>query len=125
MNQTSNSVSIVKTADGFVLDELSVGARQSAIALHPITNDLFVTSSYGFTLHRIEVVEYKLKLVVDIPLGSQANGVAISPDGSTAYVALTDTGEIAVCNLASCKITKRFQWCVGHVTYHCPKRESD
>ena len=116
---------MVRTADGLVLDELSVGAPPSAIALHPITNDFFVKSSYGFTLHRIEVVESKLKLVVDIPLGSQANGLAISPDGSTAYVALTDTDEIAVCNLESCKITKKFQWDVGHVTYHCPKPESD
>ena len=107
VNQTSNSVSIVRTADGVVLDELSVGARPSAIALHPNTNELFVTSSYGFALHRIEVVESKLRKTDDIPLGSQANGLAISSDGSTAYVALTDTDEIAVCDLESHKITSR------------------
>ncbi|XZE21737.1 beta-propeller fold lactonase family protein [Pirellulaceae bacterium SH449] len=106
-NQTSNSVSLVRVADGVVLDEMVVGAKPAAIALHPSNEQVLVTCSHGFELHWLEVVGSSLKTIASISLGSQPTGIAMSADGDLVYVAMTDEDQIAICDLKQRKVVDR------------------
>ncbi len=108
-NQTSNSVSLIRVADGTLLDEMTIGHRPAAIALHPDGDQILVTSGYSGQLHWLRVANERLQPIATIPLGFQPNGVAIAPDGQTAYVALTDADQVAVVNLADRKVTDRIE----------------
>ncbi len=98
-NQTSDSVSLVRTSDGKILGEISIGRRPVDIALHPDGRHLLVTSSYGGKLHVLEVAADSLKLKAELELGFQPYGLALTRDGSTAYVAQADADRIAIVKL--------------------------
>lgn len=106
-NQTSNTVSLVRVVDGVVLDEMAVGAKPAAIVLHPTAEQVLVTCSHDFGLHWLEVADSSLKSIARISLGSQPTGIAMSPDGGLAYVALTDEDQIAICDLKQRKVVDR------------------
>jgi DNA-binding beta-propeller fold protein YncE len=95
VNQTSNSVSLIRAGDGKILDEVFVGLNPSAIIPHPDEKHLLVTSSYSGDLHWLRVEGAKLLIVARLKLGFQPTGIAISPDGKKVYVALTDADQIA------------------------------
>ena len=107
VNQTSDSVSLVRVADGALLDELTIGRRPAAIALHPNGKHILATCSYSGDVHLLEVQNEKLHAVAIISLGFQPNGIAITPDGRTFYVALTDADQVAVIDFNKRKITRR------------------
>ncbi|MCO6458505.1 MAG: c-type cytochrome [Pirellulaceae bacterium] len=106
-NQTSNSASLVRVADGQVLHELAVGQRPVAVALHPDGRHVLLTCSYSGELYLLEVTGERLRVEASIPLGYQPHGVAVNAAGTTAYVALTDADQVAVIDLATRLVTSR------------------
>ncbi len=98
-NQTSDSVSLVGTADGKVLDEVKVGRRPEGIALCPDGRRILVSSSYSGEVTILVVDGGTLNVEATIPVGYQPHGIAIAPDGSAAYVALTAASQVAVVDL--------------------------
>jgi YVTN family beta-propeller protein len=107
VNQTSSSVSLVRTRDGHVLDEIAVGKHPTAIALVPNGKQLLVSGHYAGDVRLLEVADEKLKEIATIDVGFQPHGIAVSPDGTKAYVALTAAAQIAEIDLAQRTVTAR------------------
>jgi YVTN family beta-propeller protein len=107
VNQTSDTVSLVRTSDGKVLDEEPVGDHPIGIALAPDGKTLLVSNHYSGEVTWLEAVDDRLAVCGTIDVGFQPHGIAISPDQSTAYVACTATAEIAVVDLTRRTVTSR------------------
>ncbi len=104
-NQSSGTISLVRTSDGRVLDELAVGNRPAAIALAPDGRRLLVTSSYSGELTVVEVEAGRLRERQRIDVGFEPYGVAVAPDGRTAYVAQFAADAVAVVDLDAGRVT--------------------
>ncbi len=107
-NQTSDTVSMIQVASGKLVAEVPTGHRPSALVLSPDERLLLVTATYAGDLHIYERPPQNLREVGKIHLGFEPRGVAVSPDGKRAYVALTSGDQIAVVDLEQqqlvCKI---------------------
>src|SRR5262245_50261050 len=84
VNQTSDSLSLVRTADGKVLDEELVGDHPIAIALAPDGKTLLVSSHHSGEVTCLEVMDDRLEVRGTIDVGFQPHGIAITADQSTA-----------------------------------------
>ncbi len=88
-NQNSNSVSLVRVADGVVVDEIPCGSRPSALALTPDGNRVLVSCTGSGELLVLALQNEKLESVGVLRLDDEPLGVAVTPAGHRAYVALT------------------------------------
>jgi YVTN family beta-propeller protein len=104
-NETSASLSVVDLASGRVAIEVPCGAHPSTVAAHGET--LLVSCSYSGTLERFRWSGATLEPVEKILLGFEPVGVAIAPDGRTAYVALSMAAEVAVVDLETNQVAAR------------------
>jgi YVTN family beta-propeller protein len=107
VNQTSHTVSLVRTADGQVLDEQPVGRHPQAIALAPDGRTLLVSSRDDGRVLRLVVQGERLTKGDAIHVGFHPHGLAIAPDGRTAYVACTASAEVAVLDLQANRVLRR------------------
>ncbi len=107
VNQTANTVSLVRTSDGRVLDEAAVGRRPVGIALASDGKTLLVSGHYSGEVTLLSVQGEKLVKLGAIDVGYLPHGIAIAPDGRTAYVACTASAEVAVVDLNEKKVTAR------------------
>lgn len=107
VNQSSDSVSLVDIASGRVLDEVSVGRRPATIALFPNGAEALVASTDAETVTRIAIKGNKLEAKATWKVGGAPVGVAVAPDGKTAYVACSRTAEVAFLDLQAGKETAR------------------
>lgn len=106
-NQTSDSVSLVRVADGTLLDEAAVSRRPVAVAFTPDEKQILVTTSQGGELVLFERRGERLIAAGAVMLGYQPQGIAVSPDSRLAYVALEGANEVAVVDLTSCEAVAR------------------
>src|SRR4029453_1021792 len=83
-NETAGTVSLVRTADGKVLDEQCVGDHPIGIALAPDGQTLLVSCHYSGEVAVIAVQGEKLAPKGTIDVGYPPHGIAIAPDASTA-----------------------------------------
>ncbi|MFM7931940.1 MAG: YncE family protein, partial [Pirellula sp.] len=100
-------MSLVNLHNGNVLDEIEVGENPSAILMHPDGKHLLVTSSYAGDIHWLSVIAGKLESIAHLHLGCQPTGMALSPDATKVYVALTDADQIAVVDFQSRRFLKK------------------
>lgn len=107
VNQTSNSASLVRVRDGRVLDETAVGERPAHAALHPDGKRILISGSYSGDVTILEVAGEKLNVCSQVKVGFEPYGVAISPDGREAYVALWAADCVAVIDLEQQSVTAR------------------
>ena len=101
-NQTTDTVSLVRIADGSVAAEVGCGSHPSAIVITPdghralgegdrFDGQLCVFELDGEPLHR----------EASVRVGFEPRGIAVSPDNRWAYVgALTAANTVAVVELA-------------------------
>ncbi|MGE0609372.1 MAG: hypothetical protein AB7O62_19935 [Pirellulales bacterium] len=99
-NETADSVSLVEVASGKVVDELAVGKRPTCLCLLPGENRALLTCRFSGELIELDFSQGQLKQLSAVQLGFEPRGVAVSPDGREAFVALTSAGEVAVVDLA-------------------------
>ncbi len=111
-NQTANSVSLVRVADGKVLVELPCGEHPVAIALSPDGHRVLASASYSGDLCLFDYHDAELTAAGRVHLGFEPHGIAVSPDGQLAYVALAGSNEIAVVDLKTKVCVDRVE--VGH-----------
>ncbi len=109
-NETSASISLVdlSPADlsaGHLVAELPCGSHPAAVVAHGET--LLVSCSYSGTLERFRWQGRTLELVAKIALGFEPVGIAISPDGRMAYVALHMAAEVAVVDLETNQVVAK------------------
>src|SRR5205823_5066067 len=109
VNQTSDTISLVRTSDGKVLDEVTVGQHPVGIALAPDGKTLLVTGHYSSDVSLLEVTGSKLKKRGTIDVGHQPHGIAVAPDGHTAYIACTASAEVAVLDLEQLLVAVRIE----------------
>ena len=106
-NQTSDSVSLVNIQEGVVLSEVPCGDHPTAIALTPSGQGVLVTACHAGELWLYDLESEHLELSGRISLGFEPHGVAASPDGKLAYVALAGSNEVAVVDLSQQECVER------------------
>jgi YVTN family beta-propeller protein len=99
VNQTSSTISLIDASTGRVADEVVCGRHPSSLALSSDDRRLYVTGTYSGTLDVFELAAGKLKPAGSLKIGFEPVGVAISPDGRLAYVALQAAAAVAVVDL--------------------------
>lgn len=109
INQTSNSASLVRTADGVVLDEVAVGQYPTAVALLPDGRRLLVSGGYSGDVTLLEVADDQLKRLGTIQVGYEPYGIAVTADGNTAYVALSMAAQVAEIDLRTQKVVAHIE----------------
>ena len=106
-NETSNSISLCDTTHTTVVDELPCGGRPVAIALCLDGQHVVVSCSHSGEIFVVEVRGGKLHHRASIAVGNEPIGLAVSPDGLTAFVGLAATGEVAQLDLAGATVVRK------------------
>jgi YVTN family beta-propeller protein len=106
-NQTAGTVSLVDPKSGRVLQELKTGDKPAGVALSKDGRRGAVTHWYGYDIGVLEINDDKIVLAGSVEVGPEPRGVAVSADGSTAYVAIGVTNEVARVDLDARKVTGR------------------
>ncbi len=107
INQTADTASLVRTSDGKVLHEFSIGDHPTGIALLPNGTELLIACHHSGELQRLQVAGEKLKLLNTISIGFLPHSVVVSKDGQTAYVSLTATAEVAIVDLVKNEVKEK------------------
>ncbi len=113
VNQGSSSVSLLDTADGRVLAETPVGERPAQAALLGDGETVLVTGGFAGDVTILRVAAGKIEKLGSMHLGFEPCGIVTAPGGTTAWVALTASGEIVQIDPAERKILQRLtvgQW---------------
>lgn len=111
-NQTSDSLTLIRTADGSIASELSIDRHPVNLATSPDGRTVYATASWGGTLHAVAIEQEKLVSRAVIRVGMHPHGIAVSPDSSRVYVGLAASGEIAEVDVAAGSVTRTFA--AGH-----------
>lgn len=107
-NQIANTVSLIRTSDHQVVDEIACG--QHPVDIEFIENDsVLVSAKWSGELNVIEIRDGKLHLSKVIPTGGEPHGIAIHPSKKKAYVGLVATGQIAEVDLETHQSTRQFE----------------
>jgi DNA-binding beta-propeller fold protein YncE len=106
-NETSNTVSLIATKTGVVLDELACGQHPAGVARCLDGQHLVVSSTYSGEVTLIEVSNNRLKKKAVIYVGSEPIGLAVTPNGQRAYVGLAASGEVAELDLVKAVVSRR------------------
>lgn len=106
-NQTSNTLSLVNLAEGVVVAEISCGQKPVAVAITPNGKQILATTLESGELLIYSIDGNKIARHSAISLGFEPHGVAVSPDGKLAYVALTAANKVAVIDLATKQVASQ------------------
>ena len=109
VNQTSSTLSLIDANAGRVDDEIACGQHPSSLALSPDDRRLYVTGTYSGTLDAFDLADGKLRPAGSVKVGFEPVGVAVSPDGRYAYVALQAAAAVAVVDLEKLAVEGRIE----------------
>lgn len=109
-NETNDSISLVETKNGKVLDELRVGAKPAYVERCLDDQHVLVSCTDGGQVVVVEVVDgRRLAARRTIDVGYHPVGLAVTSSGERAYVGLTATGEVAELDLKTGAVERRFE----------------
>jgi len=106
-NQTAGTVSLVDTKAARVLHELKTGEKPAGVAISKDGRRGAVTHWYGYDVCVLEIKDDRLALAGRVDVGPEPRGLAIKADGSTAYVAVGASNDVARVDLGAGKVTGR------------------
>ena len=106
-NQSSDSVSLIDTKSGRLLREIKTGSKPAGVALSRDGHRGVVSHWYGYDLAVLDVSNDSITLAGRIEVGPEPRGVAITSNGSTAFVALGVANEVVRVDLKGQKVTGR------------------
>ena len=102
VNEFSNSVSVISVASNMVTNTIAVGSDPRGVAVTPDGSKVYVTNFLGSTVSVITTANDTVTAVVSgsscaaaIPVGSFPDGVTVSPDSNSVYVANEGNGTAA------------------------------
>jgi YVTN family beta-propeller protein len=105
INQKANSAQLIRTSDRKVVDEMPVGAHPTSVAFCPQAKRVVLSERYAGSITLLQIAKGRLQREATIDIGMEPYGVAISPDGATAYVARGAAHDVACVDLATHKVT--------------------
>lgn len=100
VNPDNNTVTAFDTAMHAKLVEVSVGKAPHALAFAP-NGRLWVSNKDSATISIIDTNTQKVIQTINLKAGSQPFGIAFSPNGNNAYLALEGSGELIRLNPVS------------------------
>ncbi len=109
LNQGTGTLALVDAAEGKVLHEVRCGDRPSAVAISKDGSFALVPGTNSGELTRFEVSGTQLKPAGSVKLGFHPRGVAISPEGKTAYVAMEAANAVAEVDLVTMTVTRQIE----------------
>jgi YVTN family beta-propeller protein len=108
-NQTAGSVSLVDPKSGTVIRETPTGDRPDSVAISRDGKIGVVAHWYGYDLAILDLSDDKLTVVGRVEVGPEPRGVVVSADGSTAYVTIGVSNEVARVDLTARKVMGRVE----------------
>jgi YVTN family beta-propeller protein len=93
VNQDNNSVTVFNALTNARLKQIAVGAAPRSLALAP-NGEIWVTSKDKATISVVDPGTNSVVRTISLPKASQPFGIAFSPTGDHAYVALEGTGRL-------------------------------
>jgi len=106
-NQTANSITLLDVSDGKIVAEAKCGVRPTSLAITADGQRVLATATFSGELFVYSLSEDRLEQVGKVVLGFEPRGVVISPDGKTAYVALSTAASVAVIDIDRCEVIDR------------------
>jgi len=100
VNQDNDSVSVFDVVTNSKLAEVAVGAAPRTLAIAP-SGQIWVTNKQSATISVIDPATLAVARTISLPFASQPFGIAMSPTGGFAYVALEATGVLLKMDVAS------------------------
>ena len=86
-NQGDDSVSVVDTATGAVVQTVGVGAKPAGVAVAADGRHVYVTNPEGHSVSILERRDGRLSAVAEVPAGAGPLGIAVSPRDGRVFVA--------------------------------------
>jgi|GEM_PF-6072594 len=114
-NSAAGTVSLVERSTGRRRAELAVGKKPAAVAAAGGTRAVVTVAEAG-DLVRLETAHGKLVETGRVHLGFEPRGLAVSPDGRLAYVAVSLDRRLAVVDLETGKVVASLE--VGSIPRH-------
>ncbi|WP_435017284.1 cytochrome c peroxidase [Tundrisphaera sp. TA3] len=106
-NQTANSVSWLDLIGGKVIVEVPTGDMPAGVAISGDGTRGIVTHWRGYDAAVLRLTPEGVKVEGRVEVGPEPRGVAIGPDGRTAFVAVGAANEVARVDLVDRKVTGR------------------
>ncbi|MGD9854582.1 MAG: hypothetical protein AB7U20_06475 [Planctomycetaceae bacterium] len=107
VNETSGSASLIRTADGRVVDEVACGRHPAAVAFCPDGRTILVTAAWSGELMVLGLVGDSLQQQGAVAIGHEPWGIAIAAQGDRAFVGLVATGQVVEVDLAALRVVRR------------------
>jgi YVTN family beta-propeller protein len=100
VNQDNNSVSVFNANSNVRIKQVSVGTAPRSLAISP-SGEIWVTSKEQTKISVIDPGTNTVVRTINLPNASQPFGIAFSPAGDHAYVALEGSGKLLQLNPAT------------------------
>ncbi|MFQ5589807.1 MAG: beta-propeller fold lactonase family protein [Phycisphaerae bacterium] len=94
----SDSLAVVDTLQGRLVNEIAVGRRPHDVALDPKRNVVYVSNRMSNSLSVVDVATGRV--VADVHVGDEPHGVLVDPSGRRAFVLCTASNAVSVVDLA-------------------------
>lgn len=104
-NEESGTLSVVDRAKDRVVSTIQVGRAPRGIVVEPDTRRAFVLNGGGDTVTVIDVNTHRAIHTFNLEIRSQAQELAISPQGQALYVANTALNSVSVLDTSSFGVT--------------------
>jgi YVTN family beta-propeller protein len=99
VNPDSNSLTLIATADGSVLAEVSAGVDPRTAAVDAAGARAYVANRGSDSVTVIDLAARRV--VAEVPTGDRPYGVVVSPDGDRVYVAEQGAGRVRIFDAAT------------------------
>jgi YVTN family beta-propeller protein len=106
-NATAHTVSLIDLTADRVLQEAPAGRKPFAVAMTRDNRRVAVTNFLSDSITILEIARDTLKPIKTIPVGNQPRGIALSPDGAIAYVALSGEDSLAEVDMQRMRVLRR------------------
>ena len=102
----SNSISVLDTLNGTVLQTISLKSAPTMLAITPDGDRVYATSAEAGTVSVIDTATFSVIRTINV--GDTPTGIAVDPDGTRVYVVNSGDGTVS-------KISTALNWIVGTV----------
>ena len=106
-NETADSVSLIRTSDGQVADEVACGRHPADVEFTSDGDTVLVTGNWSGDVTLLSCLDGQLAHSGAIDVGFEPWGLAVAPGGKRAFVGLVATGQVAEIDLESQSVVRR------------------